>query len=125
MKYESVRYPAMRAEVVHSLTPLADPELQRRYWTETRFPSPGFYQDLTSMINRLYDDTMVLPEPAKELESVLRSEAEVEALDSLNEVLEPPLNKLGESPDEQYMSDPEGHRSFTERLGPLALMTET
>lgn len=121
----SVWYPAMRAEVVHSLTTLADPDLQQRYWIERTFPSPGFYQDLTSVINRLYDDTMVLPEPARGLGSVLRSEAEVRALDSLNEVLEPLLNKLGESPDERYMSDPAWPQVVERAARALALMTET
>lgn len=125
MKNKSVWYPAMRAEVVESLTSLADPELQRRYWIEKSFPNPDFYQDLTSVINRLYDDTMVLPEPAKELESVLRSEAEVRALESLNEILQPLVTKLGESSDERYINDPTWPQVVERAARALTLMTET
>lgn len=119
-----VWYPAMRAEVIDSLTTLADPDLQQRYWIEKRFPRSGYYQDLTSVINRLYDDTMVLPEPAKEFESVLRNAAEVQALDALNEVLEPLLDELGESPDERYINDPAWPQVVERAARALALMTE-
>lgn len=120
----AVWYPAMRAEVVESLTSLADPDLQRRYWIERDFPRPNFYQDLTSVINRLYDDTMVLPEPAKELESVLRSEVEVQALAHLNEVLEPLIARLGESSDATYISDPAWPEIVKRAARALTLMTE-
>lgn len=119
-----VWYPAMRAEVIDSLTTLADPDLQQRYWIEKRFPRSGYYQDLTSVINRLYDDTMVLPEPAKEFESVLRNAAEVQALDALNEVLEPLLDELGESPDERCINDPAWPQVVERAARALALMTE-
>lgn len=124
MRFESVRYPAMRAEVIDSLTSLADPKLQQRYWIEQDFPKPGYYQDFTSVVNRLYDDTMVLPEPAKAIESVLRSEDEAEALALLNEVLDPLLTELGESPDERYISDPAWPEIVERAARALALMTD-
>jgi len=44
---------------------------------------------------------MVLPEPVREIEAVLRNAAEVQALVALDEVLGSLLNELGDSPGER------------------------
>ena len=99
-----VKFPAMRQQTVTALTALADRDYQQRVWIDREYPREGFYDDLTLNVNTLYD--MVLPDPRSRLGVVLLSESEVARLDELEQLLGPLIDDLGDTYDQQYLSDP-------------------
>lgn len=94
----------MRQQTVTALTALADRDYQQRVWIDREYPHAGFYDDLTLNVNMLYD--MVLPDPRSRLGVVLLSESEVARLDELEQLLGPLIDDLGDTYDQQYLSDP-------------------
>lgn len=99
-----VKFPAMRQQTVTALTALADRDYQQRVWIDREYPHAGFYDDLTLNVNMLYDT--VLPDPRSRLGVVLLSESEVARLDELEQLLGPLIDDLGDTYDQQYLSDP-------------------
>ncbi|WP_143061026.1 SCO4402 family protein [Saccharopolyspora shandongensis] len=103
---ESIRYPEMRAEVIDAVRSLSDLDYQRRVWIRHEYPQDGFYDDLTTNVNILFDDTCVLPEPEQRVGVVLHF-SEVEAIKALGEVLDPLIGELGDASDGQYLEHPQ------------------
>jgi hypothetical protein len=95
-----VRFPQMRAEAVDAVRSLADPDHQQRVWLRREYPQPGYFDDLTTNITILYDDTRVLEDPAATVGTVLRSEREVTALAPLAEALNAMFADLGTDRDD-------------------------
>ena len=114
-----VAFPAMRREVAAALASLADPGYQRRAWIEGLFDTPHSYDDLTMVINILYDDTQVLPEPRSRLGTVLLDGAEIGALEALEVPLSAALDRLGDAVPAEYLDAPEW--SEVVRLSSIAL----
>lgn len=96
----------MRLQVFSAVNALADREYQQRVWIDQIYPRENYYDDLDLNIHILYDDTSVLPDPTTTLGQILASRAEVDALRSLAERLDPIIDELGDSPDSAYLSHP-------------------
>ena len=75
----SVQFPALRNDVIVMLGSLSDRAHQERAWIQKQFEAKGSYEDLGLVVNILFDDACVLPDPESRLHSVL-FEAEVEPL---------------------------------------------
>lgn len=103
---DPLRYPEMRAEVIDAVTSLADPDYQQKVWIRREYPQPGFYDDLTTNINILFDDVCVLPDPQTRVGIVLHPN-EVDAMKALSNVLDPLIDELGDAPDTQYLNHPQ------------------
>ncbi len=97
-----IEFPAMRHEIVLSLASLADVEYQRRAWINAEFEREGRYEDLSLVVNILYDDTGVLPEPGPAVGRVV-FEGEVLSLRALGSALTPLIDRLGDSSDAFYL----------------------
>lgn len=97
----------MRREVAGALASLADPGYQHRAWIEGRFDAPHSYDDLTMVLNILYDDTQVLPEPRSRVRTVLLEGAEIGALEALEVPLSAALDRLGDAGPADYLDAPE------------------
>ncbi|TWF93477.1 SCO4402 family protein [Saccharopolyspora dendranthemae] len=104
-----LRYPEMRAEVIDAVTSLADPDYQQKVWIRREYPQPGFYDDLTTNINILFDDICVLPDPQTRVGIVLHPN-EVDVMKALSDVLEPLVDELGDASDAQYLNHPQWAR---------------
>jgi hypothetical protein len=102
-----VEFPAMRREVVGALASLADPEYQRRAWVDQHFETPTVYEDLKLVLNVLYDDTQVLPDPRQRTGTVLIAGSEVKALESLAGPLTAVLDRLGNAEASAYLESAE------------------
>ena len=102
-----VEFPAMRREVAGALASLADPGYQRRAWIDQQFETPHSYEDLTLVINVLYDDTQVLPDPRQRVGSVLIAGSEVNALEALAVPLTAVLDRLGDAEPSAYLESAE------------------
>lgn len=100
----TVEFPAMRAEVVSAVRALADRAYQEARWGRVE-PGVNFFDDLTLNVHILYDDCVVLPNPASRLGTVLLPE-DVDVLVRLHEALGPMLADLADSPDSSYLEDP-------------------
>lgn len=95
-----VRFPQMRAEVVEAVRALADPDYQEQVWLRREYPRPGYFDDLSTNITTLYDDTRVLEDPYRTVGSVLRSGHEAAALEPLAAVLDAMFADLGTDADD-------------------------
>ena len=103
---ESLQYPDMRAEVVDAVRSLADPSYQQRVWIRREYPEEGFYDDLTTNVNILFDDVCVLPEPEQRVGVVLYP-SEVGVMKELGDVLDPLIDELGDVSDARYLEHPQ------------------
>ncbi|MCN9243085.1 hypothetical protein NGF19_20160 [Streptomyces sp. RY43-2] len=102
-----VGFPDMRRNVISAVRALADAEYQRRVWIERIYPREGYYDDFTLNLNILYDDTLVLDDPASTLGTVLRSEGEVSAMEALASAVDALLQREGDGRmDADYMASP-------------------
>lgn len=101
----SVRFPAMRRDVMFALAALADRDYQEAVWLGWR-PRPGYVDDLTAAVNVLYDDCQVLPDPANRVGSVLVDGDELERLRHLDAVLEVLLDRHHGRDDDAFLGDP-------------------
>jgi hypothetical protein len=102
-----VFFPDMRRNVVSAVRALADEAYQRRVWIDHECPGDGYYDDFTMNLHILFDDTLVLEDPAATLGTVLKSGEEVDALAVLAEALDDLLSSEGsERTDAEYMASP-------------------
>lgn len=101
---DEIQYPWMRAQIVSALESLSDPVHQTTRWGRVE-EGVNYYDDFSMNVHILYDDTTVLPSPENSVSSLLYAE-EVPALRALNEVLDPMITDLGDSPDDVYLADP-------------------
>jgi hypothetical protein len=96
----------MRGYIEDALESLSDLEYQRRCW---HFDpnNPNFYDDLDLNVHILYDDWMVLPDPASCVGYALFPD-EVEPFLALEQVFGPLLADLIQqnAPNEAYLEDP-------------------
>jgi hypothetical protein len=99
----SIELPYVRREVLHALRALGDVAHQESNWMGQKNQQP--YDDLTSNVHILYDDSEVLPEPHLRVGTVLFAE-DVEPLVRLSAVFTPLLDKIGNRPDAEYIADP-------------------
>lgn len=99
-----VEFPAMRREVAGALASLADPGYQRRAWIDRQFDTPNAYEDLTLVLNILYDDTQVLPDPRQRIGTVLIAGSEIDALEALARPLTTVLDRLGNAETSTYLA---------------------
>ncbi len=100
-----VEFPRMRDDVMFALACLADREYQHRVWVNRDAP-PNYFDNLTANVNILYDDCVVVPDPAARIGSVLVAGDEQDRLRGLDAVLGPLIDELGEAPDDEYLADP-------------------
>ncbi|WP_200839664.1 SCO4402 family protein [Streptomyces sp. SLBN-115] len=102
-----VDLPDMRMNVISAVEALSDREYQRRVWIERDYPSGEYFDDFTLNVNILYDDTLVLEDPAATLGLILRSREEVEAMAQLASALNELFRGEGkEKADEEYVESP-------------------
>jgi hypothetical protein len=102
-----VRFPDMRSNVISAIYALANREHQHRVWIERTYPREGYYDDFTLNLNVLYDDTLVLDDPAATLGTVLRSQDEVVAMGTLAAAIDNLLRQEGDGKaDADYMASP-------------------
>jgi hypothetical protein len=100
----TVRFPAMRLEVLSALESLSDRQYQESTWGRYD-PGVTWYDDLTLNIHLLYDDCQVLPDPGSTVGEILLP-GDVPGLVELHRALDPLLDELGDRPDAEYLSDP-------------------
>jgi hypothetical protein len=98
-------FPRMRDEVMFSLACFSDRRYQEQVWLR-REGGPEYFDDLTLIINILYDDCQVLPNPELRIGSVLLPSDEIERLAVLHVTLGALIDELGEMEDAAYLSDP-------------------
>lgn len=99
----TVDFPVMRREVVGALASLADRGYQERAWLRQQFEVEGRFEDFDLIVHILFDDTTVLPDPGDSVGSIL-FDGEVPALRALGSVLDPLIDRLGDSPVEEYLN---------------------
>jgi len=103
-----VEFPEMRAAVIDAVKALADEEYQRRVWVHKVYPKEGYYDDFSMNVNLLFDDTLVLDGPDRHLGTILATQAEVEAMESLGSSLLELLDAQGrDKSDLEYIEAPE------------------
>src|SRR4051812_2824008 len=100
----TVRFPAMRLEVVRALEALSDVAHQRCVWIDRKLPAANYYDCLDLCINILYDDCQVLPNPGSRIGTILLDTDEVDRLLALDRVLGPMISRLGNAADIEYVS---------------------
>lgn len=102
-----VSFPEMRRSVLSAVRALSDESYQRRVWIDRCYPQEGYYDDFSTNIHILFDDTLVLEDPASTLGTVLKCEEEVAAMvalaSSVNDLLE---REGGERVDAEYIASP-------------------
>jgi hypothetical protein len=96
----------MRREVIAAVAALSDVEYQRRVWVDRILPCPDYHDDLTLASHILYDDTMVLTNPAATVGDILIAGDEIDRLTALDRVLGPLIDTLGDVPDLEYLNHP-------------------
>lgn len=102
-----VSFPDMRENVVSAVRALADEAYQRRVWIDRDYPEEGYYDDFTMSLHILFDDTLVLEDPAATLGTVLKSREEVDAMTVLAGALDELLDAEGSNrADEDYLASP-------------------
>ncbi|GGT62287.1 hypothetical protein GCM10010207_72360 [Streptomyces atratus] len=122
----SVSFPDMRRNVISAVGALADKEYQRRVWVERIYPQEGFYDDFSMNLNILYDDTLVLDDPASTLGTVLRSEEEVAAMVMLASAINNLMGREGnEKTDAEYMKSPLWGAVLRSASAACAIMSRT
>ncbi|MGW1878755.1 SCO4402 family protein [Streptomyces sp. NPDC001975] len=102
-----VEFPDMRENVISAVRALADREYQERVWIQRIYPEDGYFDDFTLNINILYDDTLVLEDPASALGTILSSQQEVAVLTVLRSALDELLEREGTNKsDAEYLASP-------------------
>jgi hypothetical protein len=102
-----VSFPDMRENVVSAVRALADEVYQRRVWIDRDYPEEGYYDDFTMNLHILFDDTLVLEDPAATLGTVLKSREEVDAMTVLAGTLDELLGTEGSArADAEYLASP-------------------
>jgi hypothetical protein len=102
-----VSFPDMRGNVISAVRALADYAYQRQAWIDDDYPEDGYYDDFTMNLHILFDDTLVLEDPAATLGMVLKSREEVDAMAVLADALNELLGSEGsERTDAEYMVSP-------------------
>jgi hypothetical protein len=102
----TVRYPAMRWEVMRALAYLADRSHQERVWG-LGHTSPWGVNTLGDVIGELFDGSEVLPNPAAAVGWTLLPGDEVAYLERLGAVFEPLISRLLGAPNQVYLEAPE------------------
>ncbi|MDT0486992.1 SCO4402 family protein [Streptomyces doebereineriae] len=90
-----VEFPEMRENVLSAVRALSDAEYQNRVWIRREYPHEGYFDDFSLNLNILYDDTLVLEDPALALGKVLRSHEEVSVMAELAERIDLVLREEG------------------------------
>ena len=98
-----VEFPQMRDEVISALQSLACADHQRLRWGVLE-AGVNYFENLTLVVNTLYDDTAVLPDPSRSVGTIIY-EAEVVALEAVAARLSPMIDDLGNAPDNVYTAD--------------------
>jgi len=93
----------MREEVIAAVRSLADLDHQKTRWGVNE-EGVTYYDDLTLVVNVLYDDTAVLPEPSRAVGVVIYDQ-ETTALRAVGELLSPLIEDIGNAPDNVYIAD--------------------
>lgn len=101
---DPITYPEMRLQIIDAVRALSDPHHQRTRWGRYE-EGVNYYDDLALNVHVLYDDTMVLPDPAGSAPAVLYAQ-EVPIFTELERALGPMLDTLHGLPDHVYLSDP-------------------
>ncbi|MEV8536718.1 hypothetical protein [Streptomyces sp. NPDC051211] len=104
VSYDGVEFPNARLQVVAMLQSLASPEHQQRVWLAGAPEPGGAVDDLTMVVNVLYDDTRALEDPEAVVGEVLRNENEARVLRELADLLDVLIDELGEAPDSAYLA---------------------
>lgn len=115
-----VEYPAVRAEVIGALRALSDPEYQRRVWLD-----PDEFDSLTFAVNVLFDDSQVLPDPARSPRTVgaVVREAEVPALRALGAAFQDVLTRFRDRTDQECIDSADWDGVVDAARAALACMT--
>lgn len=99
-----VEFPEMRENVLSAVRALGDAEYQDRVWIRREYPHEGYFDDFSLNLNILFDDTLVLENPALALGKILRSDDEVSAMTELAERIDLVLKAEGpDRSDAEYM----------------------
>jgi hypothetical protein len=102
-----VAFPDMRGNAVSAVRALADETYQRRVWIDRDYPEDGYYDDFAMNLHILFDDTLVLEDPAAMLGMVLKSREEVDVMAALADALNALLDSEGsERTDAEYVVSP-------------------
>jgi len=101
----AVQFPSMRWQVMGALGSLADRGYQQRAWIDGQLPEPTQLDSLDLVVNVLFDDTDVLPEPAVCVGAVLLEGDEIAALRLLGSEFGALIDRIGDAADADYLSD--------------------
>ena len=93
----------MRYQTISAPAALSDEEYQQRVWIRREYPRAGYFDDFTLNIHVLYDDCVVIPDPARKWSTAW---SEIVRLHALDQVLGPLLHELGDASDATYLADP-------------------
>ncbi|MFF6998540.1 hypothetical protein ACFY93_26750 [Streptomyces sp. NPDC008313] len=103
----TVTLPEMRKSVLSAVRALSDKAYQERVWLDHDYPQEGYYDDFSMNIHILFDDTLVLDDPAASLGTVLKCQEEVEVMASLAAALENLFDREGgQREDLDYVRSP-------------------
>ncbi|MET7604111.1 hypothetical protein ABZU45_24885 [Streptomyces avermitilis] len=102
-----VSFPEMRRSVLSAVLALSDEAYQRRVWIGRQYPQEGYYDDFTMNANILFDDTLVLENPASTLGTILECEEEVEVMAALAAAINDLIDSEGgQKTDAEYIVSP-------------------
>src|SRR5690348_5247643 len=119
----SVRFPAMRNEVIAALRALADRDYQERVWVRRELPSPNYHDDLDLEVHVLFDDVDVCVDPDRWVGDVLEA-GEVAPFRRLGTALGAMIDDLGNAQDADYLADPRWSGVIEAATAALAIMGE-
>ncbi|WP_221357754.1 SCO4402 family protein [Streptomyces beigongshangae] len=106
-KLSDVTLPEMRRSVISAIGALADRDYQKRVWVDRIFPKEGYYDDFAMNLHILFDDTLVLEDPASQVGTILKCHDEVTVMEALATSINTLLAHEGEEKeDAEYMSSP-------------------
>ncbi|MEU6285230.1 hypothetical protein [Streptomyces sp. NPDC047028] len=106
-KLSKVSFPEMRESVISAVSALTDEKYQKEVWVDQNYPEEGYFDDFELNIHILFDDTLVLEDPASALGTILRSTEEVNAMEKLASAINDLLASEGsDKTDIQYITSP-------------------
>jgi len=106
MELSELEFPAMRRELVETMTSLSDRDYQQRVWIDKNYPRPNFFDDLTMTVNIFHDLIVNDDDFDQYIGAFLVSSDEATAVERVYRTLDALIDDLADSPDSRYLSDP-------------------
>lgn len=104
MELSELKFPAMRQELVETMTSLSDRDYQQRVWIDQNHPE-NYVDDLTTTVTFFHDLNTDDGDFNQYIGTFLVSADEATAVEAVHQVLKAMLDDLLDSPDACYLAD--------------------